>query len=150
LLAAGGSGGSLVIYDLSQKTPRTVIHEKDSDETALAFSPDGTILAEVGLDPALWDVASGRPILRPDFGWHHAAVAFAPDGKGIALASRKMFLFGRTWVVDLDPGQGTLTLHGLASPISRIAFSKDGSIVAAYSQGWQAAVWDTKSGRIHL
>ena len=149
LLAAGGSGNPLVVYDLANKNEKSVITAHDGVPAALAFSPDGSILAEVGLGATLRDVASGRPILNLEAD-HLEAVAFSPDGRRLALARRTSFAPGTTTLVDFEPGQGVLTLRGLDSPVSKVAFSRDGSVVAAIARSWKAAVWDRPTGRLRL
>jgi hypothetical protein len=58
--------------------------------TLVAFSPDGRLLAQVGLDNALaiWDVATGQALGRLD---GHTGpigtITFAPDGRRVATAS---------------------------------------------------------------
>jgi eukaryotic-like serine/threonine-protein kinase len=152
LLAARDSGSGLVIYDLTDKTTKTGLRGKEDDVESLAFSPDGTVLAEVGIHTTLWDVALGRPILRLATGTQQNALAFSPDGRQVALATRNGFgqQPGQVFVWKLEPGRGTTTLRGLDSPVSRVAFARDGSVVAALSHGWKAAAWDLPSGRLRL
>ena len=152
LLAARDSGSGLVIYDLTDKTTKAGLRGKEDDVQSLAFSPDGTVLAEVGIHTTLWDVALGRPILRLATGTQQNVLAFSPDGRQVALATRNGFgqQPGQLFVWELEPGQGTTTLRGLDSPVSRLAFARDGSVVAALSHGWKAAAWDLPSGRLRL
>src|SRR5258705_4790432 len=60
---------------------------------AIAFSPDGTLLASASGDETarLWEVATGREIhVLKGHGSHVSAVAFSPDGKTLASGSWDM------------------------------------------------------------
>ena len=66
LLAAGGIGGKIVIWDLTRQIPRMRCLGSLYFVQALAFSPDGTVLASGGRMPLmLWDTASGPPAASP-------------------------------------------------------------------------------------
>ncbi|KOU97999.1 WD40 repeat domain-containing protein, partial [Streptomyces sp. XY533] len=59
--------------------------------TAVAFSPDGSLLATASFDGMvrLWDPTTHRPVDRPSIGHTRpvTAVAFSPDGSLLATAS---------------------------------------------------------------
>lgn len=149
LVAACDLAARVVVYDLTDKAVATVWTGKETEVQALVFSPDATVLAEVGLDTTFWDVALGHPILRLRHS-HQRALAFSRDGRRVAIACPPWFGPGRVAVWELEPGQGVVTLRGLDSPVSRIAFSRDGSVAAALCSGWKAAAWDLPSGRLRL
>jgi len=91
LLVAGGTDGSIALWDLETREKiaslRNRVHLRTghgSLTTALAFSGDGTLLASGHLDGAiyLWEVASG---LELDIRFGHdgavGGIALTPDGR---------------------------------------------------------------------
>jgi WD40 repeat protein len=119
---------------------------------AVAFSPDGRVLATVGGDfeslkrrgeGRLWDVGSGR--LLAELVGHRReviAVAFSPDGRTVATGSRDNT--ARLW--DAITGQpGPILEH--RDWVTAVAFSPDGRVVLTASQDRTARLWDTASGR---
>lgn len=62
-----------------------------SSVRSVAFSPDGKLIASLGLDNAikLWDAASGKEIRAIGGSEASASVAFSPDGRSLATVSFK-------------------------------------------------------------
>jgi serine/threonine protein kinase/WD40 repeat protein len=150
LLAAGDAGGNISVWDLETQSVQTHLHGSHFDVHGLAFGPDGTVLASTGrTETRLWDVATGRLLLRLSTGNWMPAVAFAPDGRRLAVGHISIFgSLGRAHVWELQEGRGISTLRGLAGQVVRTWFSPDGRRVAALAHDWQAAVWDADTGRL--
>src|SRR5262249_34294604 len=140
-LLATSAGGEVKLWDVAgarevSKLPRL------PSVGALAFAPDGKTLATAtGSDVRLWEVATGA--LRRELG--HAdrvvALAFAPDGRALAAAGAD----GEVAVHDLRTGRQRCTLTGPKGPISSLAFSADGAVVAG-ARG-AALVWRLPSSK---
>jgi WD40 repeat protein len=143
---------------------------------SLAFSPDGhTLLTGAPVYPEhlaskatgeahLWNVDTGKEVCQlPDLTEPVAAVAFAPDGKKVAVftgdrVSRKT---EKVLVWELPPGEGKpRLLQRLAIPPSQIATLGDGRPVFALAflpdsrtlATWTSAplvlrLWDAETGK---
>jgi hypothetical protein len=88
--------GALDLY--SRGKPAGTLHEGPSAPHALAFSPDGKVLAGGCTDGAirLWDMPEGRP--RGSLEWHIGtvqALAFSPGGECLASGGADGFV--RLW-----------------------------------------------------
>jgi RNA polymerase sigma factor (sigma-70 family) len=111
------------------------------------FSADGTRLASAGGNPwqgdhtvGLWDLASGRELLRLDgHGVPISSIAIAADGK-IATAAED----GSVHVWDRRSGRHLHRLEGN----SQIAFTNDGQRLTSWGT-WQSdgtiRIWDARS-----
>ena len=151
LLAAGDKGAGIVIWDVERRLPRSFCRGSTYIVTALAFSPDGLVLASGGRNqPRLWDVASGKRLLTLSEASSGETLAIAFDGTG-----RRVVCGGepgagqcRTALWEIEPQHGILALRGLASCVRRVWFSPDGERVAALSDDWHLGVWEVAPNRL--
>src|SRR5262249_41669976 len=158
-LAASLDGDRVRIWDVT--TGKFVSRlEGKAPEEALAFSPDGAILA--GSSPtkvALWDTRTGASLrgfdvqdgIVPDLSsWgvrHDSALAFSPDGK--ILASSKAQQGNRLWDVSNKAANRPLNpLVGHKAKVARIAFPPDGRVLASAADDGAIYVWDLSHGDV--
>ncbi|NMO14113.1 WD40 repeat domain-containing protein [Pyxidicoccus fallax] len=109
---------------------------------ALAFSPDGQVLASAGYDSVLrlWNASSGELLAKLE--GHPAeihAVAFSPDGRWLAAAGRP----GDIWLWDWREGRRVALLQGHSDVVRGLAFSPDGSRLASCGLDKTVRVWST-------
>ncbi|MBW4486137.1 MAG: hypothetical protein KME14_26750 [Tildeniella torsiva UHER 1998/13D] len=125
--------------DLSQ----SVFTQTMGDVLAIAFSPDGTLLA-MGIDRQilLWRMADRRQIatLEGHTAWVRRVV-FSPDGSLLASGSLDHTI--RLW--DVQTGQCLKTLQGHTSDVQALAFSPDGALLASGSNDHTIRLWDVQT-----
>lgn len=149
LLAAGDGGGTAHIYDVSSSRIQAVCRGAHYEISALAFSPDGILLASGGRPPVnLWDAATGAPVLyipSPD-----SCEALRFDSDGLQLEGRfNDSTAGRRrsrW--QLQNGRGIAELRGLSSGVTVLAFSPQADRLAAVSHGWEIGVWELRPPKL--
>jgi WD40 repeat protein len=117
--------------------------------TAVAFSPDGRLLASGSTDKSvkLWNALTGKEVL-----WllgHAAAItaiSFSPDGQRLASASVDKTV--KLW--DTQTGRQLICLEGHQDAVTCLTFSPDGKQIASGSEDKTVRVWDGNSGTLML
>jgi WD40 repeat protein len=116
--------------------------------TACAFSPDGRYALSCDeWSPLLWEVSSGREILRfTDFSGFSASsatgCAFSPDGH-YALSATSAGM--RLWKVS--SGKEIRQFIGHSRVVSDCAFSPDGRYALSASGDQLLCLWEVRSGK---
>jgi WD40 repeat protein len=116
----------------------------------VAFSPDGTLLAATFGEPkergrvVLWNVA-GRKRL-----WSHVeddgvpAVAFAPDGKTMAIGSYD----NNARLLETQTGRTLRVFTGHTNYVRAVGFAPDNKTLASGSWDGTVRIWDLATGTL--
>ncbi|MEV0326875.1 trypsin-like peptidase domain-containing protein [Micromonospora echinospora] len=148
LAATATTDGTVTLWDTTTRGPAAVLTDKDGEYPIVEFSPNGDILAAVhgGGGSAerrlgLWDVRT-RTLMRSLPG-DAVSIAFSRDGARIATATRNE----PTIVLwDVETGRRIRT-YDKGGTAFGVAFSPDGSLLAAGGGGNSVRVWQTTTGR---
>jgi len=169
-LASAGMDKMVKLWDWAEQRCIATLTQHTATVVSLAFSPDGKHLASAGADKSiyLWGLASKTPAAQ--CAGHEQTVwslAFAPDGKSLASGSGDDTV--RLWSVPA--GQEVATFHvsegserpperpllqRLLAPdagaraargVAKVAFSPDGSVLAARLTDGTLRVWRASTAK---
>lgn len=153
LLAATGVDDTVSVFDMT--TGQSAFDFKLGPEAsgwAIAFSPDGKILAATSRTPTqnsrgssvwLWDVET-RELRHPPLSiddWLINSIAFSPDGKFLLTGRAD----SRIAVWKVETGQVATVLPAYHSRgVSSVAFSPDTSLFASAGKDGTVLLWRTQ------
>jgi WD40 repeat protein len=123
-----------------------ILDGHDKAVFALAFHPDGSLLASGGADQTirLWETATGKE--QAVLTAHDATVtslSFSPDGSLLVSGSEDKTV--RLW--DVAGGVERNKLEGHTGPVTCVAFSPDGRCVASCSADTTVRLWEAATGK---
>src|SRR5437764_387095 len=156
LLATGGDQTVRIWNTASGKELHTLKADDRLRVEAVAFSPDGKLLASAGWDATirLWDPATGKLVRKFEAGDPNndsvRGIAISPDGKKL-IAVGMLVPAGDNEpirIFDVASGRRERSLDSkITNGLSSVAFSPDGKVFATgnYYEGPQ--LWDYATGR---
>lgn len=131
-IATGGDDGTAQVWDAATGKSLLTLAGHTIGVGQVAFTPDGDRLLTGSKDGTarLWDISptGGRDWLTvPGPGQRQGGVSFSPDGTSFAVPGQDSGVTIR----DVETGAKIITLKGHDATIRRMAFSPDGSLLAA-------------------
>jgi WD40 repeat protein len=101
MVASGSKEASVRLWDAASGRQVRVLDGHTAEVRALAFSPDGALLASGSEDETvrLWRLPGGEPLLTLRPGSSGASLSFTPDGRylvgGLGNGQIKIWYVGR-------------------------------------------------------
>ncbi len=123
------------------------------DVYAIAWSPDGQLIATGGVDRVLriWSVSSGSAVqeIEDVYRGPIRALAFSPNGKWLATGaedneSGKKEISLLLWDTSVWQDEPPVILAGTGSDVTSLAFSPDGQLLASGANDGSSALWDIR------
>jgi WD40 repeat protein len=155
LLASGDQAGTVKLWDYAGRRLLATVNAHNSEVMAIAFSPDGRMLATGAIsDPILkaWaPEAALSPLWETDtkFATGIRALAFSPDGKTIAVVVR----LNTVASFDASTGRPNSSYSFQAerghTVVGSLAYAPNGKFLTTGSETGGAKVWSTETGWLH-
>ena len=152
-LASAGDFG-LDFWDLATQKKVTPMSPPFGRPTALAFSPDGTLVAAADGDAfvRVYDASTGSLRGTPaEFLLEHFTVAFSPDGKSVLTGGADKAVS----IIDVESGKVTRMLPKQTGMVSSLALSPNGKQATVVYQSTENSLeenhmilWDLDKGTI--
>jgi WD40 repeat protein len=146
-LASCGWDCAVRLWDLTRQAAepdyQPMVLPHDSVRLAMAFSPDGNLLAATGAESvAVWHCkrTATRPLLEQRSATYRA-VAFSPDSRMLALAGDDRVVR----LLEIPSGRILAALVGHEDIVRNAIFSRDGRRLITSTQFGEILVWDPAS-----
>jgi WD40 repeat protein/serine/threonine protein kinase len=167
-LASGGGDHLIKIWDRATGRLLRTLNGHDRDVYCVAYSPDGSRLASGDGFPAweavehlrspgvvnIWNEATGERLWS--LGGHTQNVmglAFRPDGRRLASVSGGILAIplvankpGELLIWNMETGKPIRAVRGHDGPLTSVAYSPNGEMLATSSWDSTVRLWDADTG----
>jgi WD40 repeat protein len=135
--------GEVVFADYKRR--RTLSREKAHQDNgrAVAFSPDGRLVATGAENIILWDAITRQRITTIDYPSIIWSAAFSPDGHWLVTTHGDGAI--RVW--DVIDRQRTVGFNEHDGPVRSVAWSHDGKRFASAGEDRVVMIWDAETRR---
>jgi WD40 repeat protein/serine/threonine protein kinase len=152
---AAGQRGMLKVWDVTTGLEEHAIPGHAKDVHCVAFSPDGKWLASAGADKIvqLWDASTWQRVHKfPPQLQEVRTVAFSPKNERLASGDAGGTLAvwevaTRKEILHLNAFEGEMRPMAFRPEVRAVAFSPDGTWLAAATADGLVKVWDAATGR---
>jgi len=139
--------GAILLWDIARRAEVARLNGHQSAVLALAFSPDGQVLASGSQDRTarLWDLSDRRERVQfTNRNGGFTKLAFSADGRTLALSGAGSA--GRVIrLIEVETGKQKAELRGHLKDISGLAFTPHGQSLLSASGDGTLRVWDVGS-----
>lgn len=145
-VVSSAADDSVRVWQAAEKGGFTLLHtlsEFKGAVTGLGIHPSGEIFATSSKDGSIviFDVSSGRQLLRTETPHEFTSLDVHPDGILVAAGTKD----GAIYIYDIRSGQqsASFTSDASGSIVSSLSFSENGYLLAS-ATGAQVEVWDLR------
>jgi hypothetical protein len=138
--AVRGVSNKVVLLDAGTSDRLLALSVLKRPPTAMAFSPDGRLLAvSFNGTVQLWDVRA-LELVRSITGFERplSCLAFSPDGRRLAAGTRD----GHVWLWEVAGGRQTQLIEAGGRLVRSVAFSPNGKQLVVVANTAPVTVWD--------
>ena len=142
MLLVSASGPKATLWDFKSKEVLMRFDSHDGNFADGAISHDNKLLiTATGQSISVWDLDPRDHEMPHDMRERARAIAFAPDGKTLAMSSRH----GLVTLWDTGLSKKFVTLGRYIGLVDIVVFSPDGRLLATGSQQGEVKIWEVSS-----